>query len=370
MTHAHRMNWCLFLLAISSAAWAAPPTYRVTELEGFVPTAINNRGQIVGNAADGGVLYSDGTITHLGAGVNARDLNDMGHVTGSSSAGAFVWRDGTLTRIGGGIGQSINNQGWVAGNWYVTALVPGSSEVEVLERAFIYDGNATHDALEFYDPGSPYSPGGMWAYHTGAYEIDESGHVAGYVSGFNGEIATVFAPGGMRDVSPSRQSIHYRATTLNDHGQAAGYGDQGDAFFYDGTASGALPTASFLTAEPVALDQNGRTLINYAVDINFYYSPLLFEGGVAYDISDHLGLSGSEVFMVQAFDMNDAGQIIAAGAPRSEEIPNGGGWEGSSSMRYYLLTPVPEPSSYALMAAGLMLLASRVYQRRARQQAK
>ena len=57
MAHAHRVIWSLFLLAVAGAAWAAPPSYRVTELEGFVPEAINNRGQIVGNAAGGGFTH-------------------------------------------------------------------------------------------------------------------------------------------------------------------------------------------------------------------------------------------------------------------------------------------------------------------------
>ena len=54
----------------------------------------------------------------------------------------------------------------------------------------------------------------------------------------------------------------------------------------------------------------------------------------------------------QAFGINNAGQIVGSGFINGKE-------------RAYLITPVPEPETYALMVAGLGLLGFMLRRRRA-----
>jgi hypothetical protein len=54
--------------------------------------------------------------------------------------------------------------------------------------------------------------------------------------------------------------------------------------------------------------------------------------------------------LFDALDINDAGQILAYGAPYAEP------WEPPNPSGYYPLTPVPEPQTWALMGAGLLLI--------------
>lgn len=337
MAHARLSAWGLVvLLGVAGHASAAPPSYRVTELHGFVPAAINDRGDIVGNGPNGGVLYRDGQLTALGADFLAWDINDLGHIAGSlRGSGAAVWRDGSMQIIGPGGGGSINNQGWVIGSY------PRWDGTEFGPRAFLYDGTNFQDLVDLYDPGGPHTS------FTWANEINEAGDVIG---GVRGDRAMLFANGAMLDVSPAAYSY---GTALNDRGQAAGYFGLGTPYLYDNGVFSVVPLADFYNAEPVALNNGGSMLIDVLPFLDFYYSPRLYEDGQLYSLSDYLGPSGHDHFPVQAFDMNDAGQILAATAPRSRVID---GWfaEGSFDTRYVVLTPIPEPGTYALMIAGLL----------------
>ncbi len=343
----------LVALAVSVQAWAAPPIYRVSELEGFRPGAINNSGQILGTSAAGSVLYSDGELIALGAGVRASDLNDLGQVTGRTADGAIVWRDGSLQVIGPGAGLSINNHGWVTGFY---SRQEGPDETE---RAFLYDGSSFQDLASLYDPSGSFSGRAL------GVDINDAGHV---LAGVHAEKdhAILFVDGTIHDVSlPSWQGGSYPGA-LNDRGQVAGYTDVLDPYLYDNGVFTVLPQG--WGAEPVALNNQGTLLMNILTFISIYYSPLLYEGGETYVLSDYLGPSGRDLFMIMAYDMNDRGQILAQGVLRSHVV-NGNFVYGDDLIddgppRYFVLTPVPEPQTYVLMLAGLLVLLIRCAQSR------
>lgn len=121
------------LLALGSIEPAAAISlYSITELP-FVPTDINDKGQIVGSQ----YLWDNGTLTELGflPGANvtyANSINNVGQVVGGSgllgnSSSAFVWQDGIMSSLGTppasictgcyyATANDINDQGQIVGD--------------------------------------------------------------------------------------------------------------------------------------------------------------------------------------------------------------------------------------------------------------
>ena len=78
----------------------------------------------------------------------------------------------------------------------------------------------------------------------------------------------------------------------------------------------------------------------------------MHRNGERYRLTDHLGTGGEDLYVIHASDMNDSGQILASLVPRDEVF--GDSWTGNGPSYRYLLTPVPEPGTWALMALGLL----------------
>jgi len=359
MTQTRLATVAVLMLAFAAHAAPAQPTYRVTELHGFLPQKINNRGQILGTSPEGSVLYDNGQLTALGAGVIGVDLNDSGHVTGRAGGKAIIWREGAVQVIDSspGFGAGINNSGWVAGLYERTV---GS---EAVWRPFLYDGSSFQDLLDLYVPGGAPTLSGWVS------GINAAGHVAGEVTGESTR-AVLFADGVMVDVGPDWANWTY-AYTLNDHGQVAGITDAMDTWLYDNGVVSMVPRATGHghMIEPVALDDSGRLLSNILTFVYTYYSPQVSVNSEAYSISAHLGSSGRDAFMIMAYDMNDRGEILAQGVARSN-VRHGDKVsaddlfdDGLNWAHYYVLSPIPEPQTYALMGAGLLLLAARAARR-------
>ena len=69
----------------------------------------------------------------------------------------------------------------------------------------------------------------------------------------------------------------------------------------------------------------------------------LYDGTTMHNLNTLLDGSGAGWVLHSANDINDAGQIVGHGTH-------------NGTTRAFLLTPVPEPATYALMAAGLSLV--------------
>jgi probable HAF family extracellular repeat protein len=66
--------------------------------------------------------------------------------------------------------------------------------------------------------------------------------------------------------------------------------------------------------------------------------------GALHDLNSLIPLNSGWT-LTDARDINDAGQIV------------GNGWNPEGHFRAFILTPVPEPATYAMLLAGLGLLA-------------
>lgn len=205
-------------------------SYAVTDL-GTLPggaysgaIAINNRGQVVGNASTGtGVdhafLWSKSTgmidlgLLHSGDGYSfANGVNNSSTVVGLSGTSAFIWTLGSGMRdLGtlGGMGATaygINDAGQVVGT---SAAADGDGQ------AFLWSASTGMQNLGTLGGGR----------FSEAYAINDSGQVAGI--GYLADNVTVHAflwtqSGGMQDLGTLGGSFSY-ATGINSAGQVTGY---------------------------------------------------------------------------------------------------------------------------------------------------
>ena len=124
----------LWLLFFGLTAAASAQTYTVTDLGSFVPSAINNAGQVVGD----GTLWQNGKTTRLL--MRATAINSRGQIVGFQGSGfvsantehnvhAYLWQDGERTDLGtpSHVSQlyayGINDAGQIVGSAYRSPLL-------------------------------------------------------------------------------------------------------------------------------------------------------------------------------------------------------------------------------------------------------
>jgi probable HAF family extracellular repeat protein len=269
---------------------------------------VNRDGRVAGTAYDyfrqssrafvyDGAAMSDlGTI---GGGLSeGRDINSAGHVTGWSTIApmmasvvhAFL-HDGTMHDLGtlGGTssrGYGINDLGQTTGSSQITG--------DAAEHAFFHDGTMMHDLGTL---------GGANSY---GQDINIHGHVTGYSD----------------LVSPS--------------------GEQ-HAFWYDGDTMHDLGTLGGDYSAGFGINAHGHIVGDYGID---YGNPDLLNPTRAFLYTSETGMIDLNSVvdlpagwtLQSAHDINDAGQIT--GAARVS----------GSSLHAFVLTPVPEPSTFVLAA--------------------
>jgi probable HAF family extracellular repeat protein len=115
---------------------------------GFLPTGINNAGQVVGSTPgfpEAGFLYSGGVFTTLRDpaatnGTFATDINNVGQIVGyyfdSTHAHGFIYNNGTYTTLDDPLGTDThitgeNDNGQIVGYY---------KDVSGSEHGFLYDG--------------------------------------------------------------------------------------------------------------------------------------------------------------------------------------------------------------------------------------
>jgi probable HAF family extracellular repeat protein len=313
----------------------AVPLYRVTDLgSGIFPNAINASGQITGVTTTGdgrAFLYSGGIIHDLGTlGGNSSAglaINDDGVITGGArtSTGVlhvFRYAGGAMQDLGGGSfgqGLGINNSGQITGQ---------ATSADGALGAFVYSGGALQFIGQRVAWGSDINAGGQvtgFALRPAAGSADESGYAFLYSGGSIQDLGTL---GGLNS----------RGEAINDRGDVTGLAQTADGsghvFLYSG---GSMHDLGEGVGEGINND-------GWIVGDLGNGKPFLYDGTARHDLHDLLDGSGAGWTLGVAQDINDAGQIIGHG------IHNG-------AERAYLLTPVPEPATYALMLCGLGLLA-------------
>lgn len=352
-------------LAAPGAAALADPLYNVTVVAGLGSSAadINRYGDVVGRVASGGgthaFAYTGGVFADLGTlgGVNsfANAINDYGQVVGGAStlsgdSHAFLFSGGSLQDLGtlGGsnsVARDINNHGVIVGS-----ADPVSAPSSYYQQAFRYAGGSMTPLGTL--------PGGAGS---DAYAINNHGLIGG--SSFEGEITlpeypfhAVFFRGGGVDplgVSDVGNSAIYG---LNDLGQAVGgiptstiiHGSH--AFLYSG---GVVTDIGFLDVfdDSIAYDINGLgqvvgiSAVQLSESTYGYHGFLYDSAGGMVDLNNLIDpATGWEITDAQG--INGAQQIAATAC-------RGGAYGECYAVRLDLVSAVPEPGSWAMLAFGL-----------------
>ncbi len=352
---------------LAAAALAAPllaaadPRYAVTAIAGADSVArdINNRGQVVGALYSGGVyhgfLYGSGDLTDIGtlggAGSWANGINDLGQVVGNADAGdgtsyGFIYSGGTMSAITGGNSMQangINNSGTVAGSMFVTT--PDDSYMHAYTWS---NGSVTDLGTLSYGDGSR------------AYAINGHGDVVGAAANvFNGapnrpEDPFFYHDGVMTGLG-NLGGPWSAALSVNELGQVVGYlgvdalpGNPGElyptsAFIY---ADGKMEVIGRLMPDwvSIASDINKLGQVVGSARLNGDEHAFLYENGEMVDLNMLID-PASGWTITGAAAINDL-QQIAAQACRAGVC---------QAVRLDLVSAVPEPPTFALLAAGLAL---------------
>ncbi|MGA2061996.1 MAG: hypothetical protein ABSG67_16035 [Thermoguttaceae bacterium] len=322
-------------LLLSATPTQAAVEYSVTYMGNFVPTGINNSGDVIGNSsaesgASQAVLYSNGILTNLktlGGPENwAFGINNNGQIVGVSEITdgpfhAFLYDKGQMNDLGtfGGASSDadgINNDGQIAAN-YETA-----------------DG-VTHAIL--YDHGAITELGNFGGNLNVAKVINSKGEIAGQAKTADGlSHLFVYQKGNMTDLG-----------IVGNYAWVEGMNDAGQIVGGWGMGGGSIPIRAFLYENGCIAEiesfSNGTfaNCINAKGDI-VGYGPIngnafLYSNGTMSNLND---LVQTGITLDNAYGINDVGQIVASGY--SDQYGDGA----------YILNPVPEPACIALECSG------------------
>ncbi len=317
---------------------------------GFRRAAINDSGLVAGTARftagvpeARGFIYNGTTFTNLGtlagatpSGIrpssDALDINSSGVATGTATSGAGTTPsefdnidvytgtaspisdiDGDITvATRGDFGRAINNAGLIAGSNEAgkATLFSGASET-VLLAATIYSGEASV-----------------------ATDLNEAGLISGSTIATNEAFVYDTSDSSVTILPQIGTGLRMNANGINEDGDVVGQGDRSPSL--SGEARGYVYVSD---------DGTSYILEDHVVDLT---------------VPPIAGLGDWERLRA-AWGINDDGWIVGQGDRRftGETFPVN---------RAYLLIPVPEPSTMALLAAGMVVLAALVGTRRARTQ--
>jgi probable HAF family extracellular repeat protein len=360
-----RISRHLFAVAALAAPLlaAADPRYAVTTVAGAGSWAndLNNAGQVVGYLQAGsashafvytsGVLADIGTLGGADSGANA--INDLGQVVGNSATAGgafngFVYSGGVMSALSAAPymqAYGINNSGTIVGSMFVT-----TPEDSYRHAYTLSSGGALTDlgTLSYGDSST-------------GIAINNSGVVVGAAANaFNGapnypEDPFVYQGGVMTGLG-NLGGPWSAALSVNDHGQVVGYlgidslpGNPGElypttAYLYAG-ASLHIIGGLFANGVSIASDINNLgQVVGSARGPDGLSHAFLYADGAMLDLNTLID-PASGWTITDASAINDV-QQIAAQACRAGVC---------QAVRLDLVSAVPEPPMFALLAGGLAL---------------
>jgi probable HAF family extracellular repeat protein len=356
-----RIRSCFLILLFGAArCLLADVLYSVTELGSLGGglshgLGINQAGEVTGGsvtlsayANDHAFLYSNGQMTDLGTldggrlGTDSQGsgINNRGQVAGYSSipggSHAFLYSNGQMKDLGTLGGQSslasdINDAGQVTG---VANTSAGAS------HAFLYSNDQMMDL------------GTLGGSYSGASAINNAEQITGTSYTSTGPAhAFLYSNGQMIDLGTLGQSyISSSGADINNSGQVTGDSSMSNgasrAFLYSNGQMidlGTLGNSIFGNdSYGGAINDAGQVVGSYGT--GSFFHPFLYSNGQMVDLNNLID-PALGITLTGATDINNYGQIVANGE------------EGTSpGVHAFLLTPVPEPHTGALLGISLLAL--------------
>jgi len=321
------------VLAVGFLAWApypmqagVPSSYTVQTIgaanSGTQALDINNSGQVTGSSGDRGFIWQQGVLTQLPTLPNAYQaygyrINGLGQVAGvcdatsqSSTGHAVLWSGGTITDIGQTRSEAfgINDKGVVVGVDYDAGMLAASWD---------------HGVKTYLSTSS-----GSFA-----EAINNKGQVCGKAGGR----IVIWKDGVTTDLGLGSGA----GKDINDLGQVCGVYAPTQPNVWHGYLWDPVKGCTDIcyggnVTETWGLNNLGQ-VVGYYYPLGDFYNdkPFLWDNGTFYDLNALIP-AGSGVTLYRVFGINDLGQIV--GDTRDE--------------RGFVLTPVPEPATLALLALG------------------
>lgn len=343
------------LLSFSSIAVYSAP-YKLTildALDGQTSTAIgiNNAGQIVGESIVGQYVYhaalwnGEGAATDLGVG-QAAAINDAGHIVGyarfNGEYHAAIWNGATASILAvpnGGVSSaasSINSTGQIAGYSYIGSW------------------GSYHHAITWSGASATDINSAPWLYSKAA-AINDAGQLVGTAFISNVETHAVIWTGTTATTMTALGWHSSGANDINDKGQVVGWSTIGNGYsnqavVWNGGIATSLGSGGWLESRANGINESGQVVGSFLTSDSNAYHAVLWSGTTAIDLNSYLDTSAANSGWVlsSAFDINDHGAIV--GIAKNSL---------TGAQRGFLLavSAVPEPQTYALMLAGLGLVA-------------
>jgi probable HAF family extracellular repeat protein len=353
----HLLKLSLLSILASPLAALAEPIYSMTFLpENVIGAAgIDNHGRIAlsfqGPAIAQAGLWSGGSILPLGflgtGGLSgASDISTSGGIVSGASEispgpdfgpHAFVYANGQMNdlgTLGGGrsTAEAVNTSGQAVG---ISDTASGAS------HAFLYTNGVMVDL------------GSLGGDNADAAAINNAGVVVGGSSlGVNSQEYHAYVTngyGGLTDLGTLPGGTRSRGTAINDAGLIAGtsngtgFEDSPHAFLYE---NGMMRDISTLEGEATI---GGINNLGQVVGRSGFFG-FLYTDGQMVDLDTLIDPALGWHVQI-ATGINDSQQIVAA---VYNFATNEGRW-----VRLDLIPAVPEPGTYAMLVAGLMLLRAR-----------
>lgn len=349
-----KLSFQLLLLPLLAAPLAAvaDPIYSLTFLpEGFYASALNNAGQVVGSAHGGAAVWSESSVSYFLPGAEGLAINNHGDVAGRVGGRGFIYSNGVVESI-----NADNSPTWATGindSRRVSGTVR-DFESQPFTRAFVYvDGGLATILTDggYQDFGNAVNNAGQVTGFAGrppAGDFTDPERYA-FVYDFLGTVRNLGSLGGL--VSEGND--------INDGGQVAGWsrtsvaGEERPFLYTDGAGMIDLGSLGGSTGRAFGLNNAGMVvgMSDTSSGAGFDYHAFLYAGGAMVDLNTLIDPT-SGWRLVSATDINDQRQILGQ-ACRADTL------ECRAVRLDAVMLQAPEPGSWAMVLAGLALLAWR-----------
>jgi probable HAF family extracellular repeat protein len=330
------------LLFLGMPCVAGASQYTITDMGAYsgsgLGVQINNQGRVAGTVPGGGVepfvrsaaqtdfqgLRKSYGINNAGQSVGYMIVN--GRAQAAISDGYLAVGIGSFG--GSSVAHSINDDGLVVGYGTTT---------DGYSRAFRYE------------EGSMVALSTLGGDFSAAYDINRTGVITGAASTDDGSThAFIYADGIMTDIGHLGGDYSY-GKSINLHGEVIGYSTTTDgathAFLYDPDKGGGLMDLGTFGGEAsyaLGINDYGDA-VGYAQTATGDYSAFLYRDEELLDLMAFLPVDAGWDALVQAFDINNQGDILGYGIK-----------DGERHLFLLSATAVPVPAAVWLLGSGLL----------------